>query len=433
MQSFSKYFKPLYAVILADIIGFLLLFFYKQPYDIAAVYTGLVLITLICLTYAFVLKMKMGDGYLFLVVSMLASIGMIILYRLDRYLALKQIVWFSGGIGLFIMCYFAFDRLDIWDRLIHFYWGGSLALFLVTLAFGKNIKGANNWIIIGPFSFQPSELIKVLYVLFLASYLAKPERLDIKGIKIKGLEIKLKGRQDKLMDKGIRPRDMEINIGNRLVFQFASYCYVGFFVLQREFGTALLVFSVFFLFLFLTGSRPLTMLANAGAAVAGGILGYIFLYHIRVRVDVWLNPWKDISNKGYQITQSLFAIGSGGFFGTGLGLGRPDFIPEVQSDFIFAAICEEMGVFGGIAVILLYFIFIYRGFKIALMARQPFHKTVALGITLVFALQTFIILGGVIKLIPMTGITLPFVSYGGSSLVTGFISLGVLQAISAKY
>ena len=162
------------------------------------------------------------------------------------------------------------------------------------------------------------------------------------------------------------------------------------------------------------------------------ILGYKFLYHIQVRVATWLNPWDDISNTGYQITQSLFAIASGGYFGKGIGNGSPGYIPEVHSDFIFSAVCEEMGVFGGAAIILLFFLIAYRCFKIAITAKNPFDKAVCLGLTLMFSVQTFIIVGGVIKMIPLTGITLPFVSYGGTSIVVNFISLGIIQAISAK-
>jgi cell division protein FtsW (lipid II flippase) len=147
---------------------------------------------------------------------------------------------------------------------------------------------------------------------------------------------------------------------------------------------------------------------------------------------MWMNPWADAAGKGYQITQSMFAIGAGGFFGRGIGLGNPNLIPEVKTDFIFSAICEEVGIFGGIAVILLYFILVYRGFKISLYIKDSFKKLVALGITLMFGFQTFIIIGGVIKFIPLTGITLPFISYGGSSLTSGFIALGILQALSKE-
>lgn len=158
----------------------------------------------------------------------------------------------------------------------------------------------------------------------------------------------------------------------------------------------------------------------------------MMLNYVQVRFSSWLNPWADVAGKGYQIAQSLFAIGAGGFWGTGIGMGQPQYIPEVHTDFIFSAICEEMGIFGGIAVILLFFILVYRGIKIALGIKNIFHRTVAIGIALMFGFQAFIIIGGVIKLIPLTGITLPFISYGGSSLTTSFIALGILQGTSSS-
>jgi len=411
MRILPNYFKPLYAVVLINIIGFLLLYFYRKPLENTTIYMGLIVIALICLTYVLIIKMNMGDEYLFLIVSMLISLGVIMLYRLDKELAFKQIVWLTCGIMLFFLSYYAYLKLELWDKLLYCYLGISLVLFLLTFLFGRHIKGANNWIAVGRFSFQPSELIKVLYVLFLASYRNDPDKLRIDNIRLKGIKL---------------------NASSQLIFMAISYCFMAFLALQREFGTALLLFAVYYTFLYVMGSKVPVMLANGAFALVGGWLGYFLCYHKRIRVEVWLNPWKDIANKGYQITQSLFAIGAGGFFGTGLGLGHPDFIPEVHTDFIFSAICEEMGIFGGMAVILLFFIFAYRGFKVSLTVKQPFDKTVALGIAMMFAFQTFIILGGVIKFIPMTGITLPFISYGGSSLTTGFISLGILQAISKK-
>jgi len=412
MKNLYKHFKPIYLVILINIIGFFLLYLYRQPNDQAAVFAGIAVIALICTAYALILKLALGDGYLFLIVSMLVSLGIIMLYRLNKDLAVKQILWLALGTAMFFLCYFIYTRFAKWEMLMYFYLGGSFVLFALTMALAKNIKGAKNWIFIGDFSIQASEIIKVLYVLFTASYYSNSEKLQISGLKLMG-------------------RDICIN--HRLVFIAISYCYIGFLVLQKELGTAFLLFVVFFLFLFISGSSILIMVINACFASAGALLGYLLMSHIKVRVDIWLNPWADISNRGYQIVQSLFAIGAGGFFGTGLGLGRPDLIPEVYSDFIFSAICEEMGIFGGIAVIFLFFIFVYRGVKISLIAKEPFDKNVALGITLMFGLQTFIILGGVTKLIPLTGITLPFISYGGSSLVSGFVALGILQAISNKY
>jgi cell division protein FtsW (lipid II flippase) len=411
MNGFSKPYKPIYGVILVNIIGFALLYFYKKPFEIATIYVGSATIALICAVYLFILYKRLGDEYLFLLVSMLASIGIIMIFRLDRDLGIKQVIWFFAGIVLFLSSYLVFGRITVWNRLTYFYAGLALLLYLLTLVFGSDINGANNWIVISSFYFQPSEVIKILFIFFMASYFTQPEKLNVPDIKIKG---------------------KNYPISNKLVFTLIVYAFIGFLVIQREWGSALLFFIIYFLFLYIYGTGVRMLLFNAAAAIGGGWMGYLFLYHIKVRVDIWLNPWADIADKGYQIAQSLFAIGAGGFFGTGLGLGRPDFIPEVQTDFIFSAICEEMGIFGGIAVILLYFILIYRCFKISLLLKEPFGKSVALGLTLMLGFQTFIILGGVTKFTPLTGITLPFISYGGSSLVSSFISLGILQAMSKK-
>ena len=204
-------------------------------------------------------------------------------------------------------------------------------------------------------------------------------------------------------------------------------------ILQREWGTMALLYMLYIVVLYAFGENRRFLVGNMACAIPVGLFGYFFIYHIKVRVDIWLNPWADASGKGYQILQSLFAIGEGSFTGRGLGLGRPDLIPAVKTDFIFSAICEELGIMSGIAVILLYFILFYRGIKISLNTSERFYKVISLGISVMFGIQTFIIIGGVIKLIPLTGITLPFISYGGSSLVSGFVALGILQAISNKY
>jgi cell division protein FtsW (lipid II flippase) len=190
------------------------------------------------------------------------------------------------------------------------------------------------------------------------------------------------------------------------------------------------MFLVFLTLLYVFGRDLRTFFLNSVLIIPGIIASYVLFYHIRVRVEAWINPWTDITDKGYQISQSLFAIATGGFFGTGIGMGRPDMVPAVTTDFIFSAICEELGIFGGVAVVLLFMLFTYRGIKIILGVKNRFNKILGFGIVVMFGLQTFIIIGGVIKLIPLAGITLPFVSYGGSSLTTSFIALGIMQAIS---
>lgn len=404
-----KYPRPVGMIVLVNIIGFGLLYFYKKPYDHLILVAGLSAILLICLGYLAIRKAKLGDGYLFLISGMLSSIGIIMLYRLDRALGFKQIVWFGIGIAAFFAGYFLYRRYCFWERLTYYYPAMSLLLFVVTLLFGKNINGAKNWIYIGRFSLQPSECIKIIFVFFIASFFKKYEEefKEFAAFRLKKEDLKL------------------------YILMGGAYMHLGLMVIQKEWGTALLLFLVYFMLVYVLINNRLFMLINAAIAALGGIGGVLFVSHIKVRIDTWLNPWKDIAGKGYQITQSLFAIGSGGFFGTGIGLGRPDFIPEVNTDFIFSAVCEEMGIFGGVAIVLLYFILAYRGFKIALNTTEIFNKILALGLTMVFGFQTFIIVGGVIKLIPLTGITLPFISYGGSSLIVSFIGLGILQAISA--
>ncbi|GAE88447.1 cell division protein FtsW [Acetivibrio straminisolvens JCM 21531] len=344
-----------------------------------------------------------------MIVSMLLSVGLMTIYRLNESLGLKQLVWIAVGLGMFFAFYHVYIKVDKWDRFAYVYISLCAALYLVTLILGRNINGAVNWIVIGGFSFQPSELCKILFVFFLAAYFKNPDNL--------------------FLTKYIQDERLRILL-NRALLMLVVYCNIGLLVLQRELGTALLLYSTFLVVLYVFSKDLKMFLINSAFIVPGVILGYFKFYHLRVRVDAWINPWADITDKGYQITQSLFAIASGGFFGTGIGMGRPDMVPAVSTDFIFSAICEEMGIFGGAAVVLLCMLFTYRGIKIVLGLKDRFKKVLGLGIVTMIGLQTFIIIGGVIKLIPLTGITLPFVSYGGSSLVTSFIALGILQVIS---
>jgi len=401
--------QPVVLIVLTDIIAFILLYYYKKPADHYILLTGLLVISLIITTYFIIVKRRLGDEYLFLIVSMLVSMGFAMIYRLDKYMGSRQVVWFAAGIILFFLSYTFFLKIKILEKLMLYYIVVSVLLFGATLVLGQSIKGSTNWIFIGGYSFQPSEVIKIIFVFTLACFFKRSDQVIFGSIRL-GFE--------------------KLGRLYRLAFMSVSFMFMGFLVLQREWGTTLLLFLIYISLLYVLDNNTVFFLINTAAAAAGGVAGALFVNHIKVRIDIWLNPWADIAGKGYQVTQSLFAMGSGGFFGTGIGMGRPDLIPEAGTDFIFAAICEEMGIFGGAAVVLLYFILTYRGIKIALSVKDVFIKTVALGLTCMFGFQTFIIIGGVIKLIPLTGITLPFISYGGSSLTTSFIALGILQAIS---
>ncbi|MDU0895085.1 MAG: FtsW/RodA/SpoVE family cell cycle protein, partial [Anaerococcus sp.] len=221
----------------------------------------------------------------------------------------------------------------------------------------------------------------------------------------------------------------------RYYMNIVIYIFIGFLFLQKDLGTALIFSGLMILAQFVYEKDRVLITINILAMILGSILAYFMFGHVRIRVATWLDPWSDINATGYQITQALFATASGGLFGTGIGLGHPDYIPVAESDFIFSAISEEMGVFMGLAVILLFMILVYRAFKISLIQQDKFFSILAFCIGVLFAFQTFIILGGVLKIIPLTGVTLPFISQGGSSMLSGFILLGCLQycASDIKY
>lgn len=396
-----NYRRPAYLLLLMNLLGFGLLFAANQN-NINIVYIGVGIMALYIIMYSVIVACKMGDKFIVPMACMLITMGIILLCRIRIDFGLRQIVWVAIGICVFFIAYAIYYNVRVWDKMWLLYFIGGTVLFLATLLLGKTVNGSRNWIQLGPVSFQPSELTKILYIMFLACYFSGSWAKPIK-----------------------RATPKFISLG-------ATYLFIGFLVLQRDWGTILVLFSIYLFMIYVYENDVKFLLFNVGIASIVGILGYFFLHHIQVRVSAWLNPWDDISGTGYQITQSLFAIASGGYFGKGIGNGSPNYIPEVHSDFIFSAICEEMGVFGGAAVIILFFLIAYRCFKISIRTTNTYDKALSFGLTVMFAMQTFIIVGGVTKMIPLTGITLPFVSYGGTSIVVSFASLGIIQAISAK-
>ncbi|QXM07359.1 FtsW/RodA/SpoVE family cell cycle protein [Crassaminicella indica] len=397
MKKFFTYRMPQNLIFLMDILAIFLLYFYKDGFDKFILVTGILLTFIIYISNFILIKTSSGDHYIFLIMTMLVSIGIIMIYRINPAFGFKQIYWFGLGIATFFLFYTLTKNIKGWEKWINFYVGLSLILFLSTLIFGTRIKGATNWIKIGGFSFQPAEIIKILFIFFLGAYYSNKEK-----------------------------------IWNLYIFLAIVYAYIGFLFIQRDLGTAMIFYFVFITIFYIFEEDRRWIYYNLAGAVIIGMISYFLVNHVRVRVITWIDPWSYIDNKGYQITQSLFAIASGGFFGTGIGLGHPEFIPEVHTDFIFSAICEEMGIFGGIGIIMIFLILVYRGFKIALRQHNRFLKIIALGMTTMLGFQAFIIIGGVIKMIPLTGVTLPFVSYGGSSLVSSFAALGILQVASEE-
>lgn len=412
----KKRMSPTSLLLLFDIIAFsLALGSNLSELTSKSVFYFMVITAVIFLSNKLIIKLTNGDAYILQIASMLFSIGIVMIYRLDPATGLKQISWFILGLVVFFITLLIFINFKFWHKLSSLYLIACFLLFFVTIILGSRTNGAINWIRIGPFNFQPSELTKILFILFLASYSHNDHPLD---------KINLE-KKDKL--KRWMP------IIKRYFLMLIVYFFIGLFFIQRDLGTAVVFYGVFLIYQLVTNEDIKLIIFNILLALVGAVVAYFLFSHIRIRVATWLNPWADINGTGYQITQALFAIASGGFFGTGVGLGNPDMIPVVTSDFIFAAICEEMGTFTGMAVIMLFLMLIYRGMKIAIEQNQSFYKILAIGISTVFAIQGIIMFGGVLKLIPLTGITIPFVSYGGSSMISSFISLAILQYASLDH
>ena len=404
--------KPLVYILLVVILGGVLIAINGGFGVDTAVLLGAMCLTL-AVVYTLLTLFPLGDSYIFMITAMLGVIGVIMLLRLQTGHGQKQVIWFSVGAALFLVVSIVYRQVKQWNKLNKLYVIGGIGLFLITALFGYTSNGAKSWLIMGGFSFQQSEVIKILFVLTLAGvYTNEYKKPTAKDAKIKMF--------------------LNTNTGRNIMASMVAYLFLMFLILQRDWGTAVVFFAIYITFVVVYGEDIRFILLNGAFALAAGFVGVKFMSHIQIRVQNWLDPFRDVADKGYQITQSLFAIGEGGFSGSGIGAGSPYYIPEVHSDFIFSAICEEMGILGGMAVIMLYFVLVYRAFKIALSTNNEFNKAVAMGLGVMIGVQTFIIIGGVIKLIPLTGITLPFISYGGSSMVATFAALGILQGISAR-
>lgn len=352
-----------------------------------------------------------GDRFLFPIIAVLSSTGLVFLFRLNPAYGMRQIAWLVIGLGAMVLT----SRLLLDFRFLsdykYLYALAGLVALILPIFFGKEQGGAKSWLDFGFFQFQPSEFVKILVVLFLASFLAENRSVLTAGTRSLGW-LSFPGPQE---------------WGPLAVMWGISLLLLIF---QRDLGAALIYFGTFLAMIYVATSRVFYALFGLGLFVAGAAASFYFFDHVRARVEIWLNPWQYIETTGYQVVQSLFAIGSGGVLGAGLGQGYPEFIPAVHTDFIFSAICEELGLMGGAGIILLFMIFVFRGVKVAMNTKDDFAALAASGLTALLGLQAFIIMAGVTKLLPLTGVTLPFMSYGGSSLVANFILLGLLLNIS---
>ena len=361
---------------------------------------------------------KRRDTLLLPFVSLLCGLGIIALWRIDPLLASKQILWMMLGLSLMVVTYFLID--DVRDLGRHKYLAGmgALALLLLTMLFGIVKNGARLWLgVPGLFVFQPTEVAKVLMCIFLAGYVAdRGEMIQAQMGKARRAALPALKYMGPLL----------------LVVVFL----LGFFVLQRDLGAAVLFLGLFVAVSYIATGRKTYALLSILFFQAGMVGAYLISpadSTIHIRFAGWLNPWADPSGRsGYQILQGLFALGSGGLTGTGLGRGFPELIPEAGTDMIFPVIGEELGMLGALALLLLYVMVVIRSFGISLRCRHQFGTLLAACLAIVFGLQTLIITGGVLRLVPLTGITMPFVSYGGTSVVVNFIALGLLLAVSRE-
>ncbi len=354
-----------------------------------------------------------ADPVLLPVAALLTVLGITMIYRLDPKLVLEQWLWVMlGGVSLaaVILAFRHYGQLAQYKYLAALA-GVALLLSPMLPVLGREINGSRLWIRLGSLSFQPAEIAKILIVIFLAAYLAeKREVLATSTRRMAGVWLPNARHFGPLL----------------LMWGISLVILVG----EKDLGSSLLFFGIFLMMVYVATERWAYVFVGVILFLLGAYAAYLLFSHVGTRIDIWLDPWADVAGKGYQIVQSLYAIASGGIGGSGLGMGSPGKIPDVSTDFIFSAIAEETGLVGSLAVIMAYLLFTLRGLRIAAASNDEFGKLLAFGLTGVFGLQTFVIIGGVTRLIPLTGITLPFVSYGGSSIVSNFILLGLMLRIS---
>ena len=354
-----------------------------------------------------------ADPLLLPLAAFLNAIGFVTISRLDPDLARVQAGWTAAGVAAFVLTLLVVHRVRTLERYRYTFLFLGVVALLMPLAprVGKTINGARLWVGIGPMNFQPGEAAKVLLVIFFAAYLVDKRELLASGSRRLGRLL--------LPDpKHLGP----------LMLAWAVSILV--MVRQKDLGSSLLFFAVFASMLYIATERAAYLLVAFLLFVGGAGFAYQLFGHVQDRVSTWIDPWSVSQGKGFQIVQSMFAFGTGGFTGTGLGLGNPQEIPNAATDFVFSAIGEELGLLGTIAVLAAILLFVGAGFRIAVQADRPFPKLFAAGLTTIIGIQSFVIIGGVTRVIPLTGITLPFISYGGSSLVANFVILALLLRIS---
>ena len=376
-------------------------------------FVGVLLALLLCAHVVVRLVARGADGTMLPLAALLHGIGFVMITRLDDELAGLQATWSLVAIAAFVVTLLVVQRATDLARYSWLFFFGGAFLLLLPLApgLGVNINGARIWVSLGPVNFQPGEFAKVALAIFFASYLAERRELIAASTwRIGPLHLP-------------EPRYIAPIV---LAWGFA----VVVMVFQRDLGSSLLFFTLFVVMMWVATERVSYLLIGTVLFAGAAYVSWTQFTHVQTRVDIWLDPWADPLDRGYQIIQSLYGLADGGITGTGLGRGNPGQVPEAQNDFIFSAIGEEWGLLGASAVLMAFVLLVGAGLRTALRTDRTFEKLLAVGLTTIVGIQGFIIIAGVIKVVPLTGITLPFVSYGGSSLVSNYILLALLIRLS---
>jgi cell division protein FtsW (lipid II flippase) len=378
----------------------------------------------------FVIAGRQTDQILLPVVGMLGGLSLLLMERLPQGLAAQriggtlvglaglQLAWLLLGLAA-LAAVALLLRNDGWLRYYRYTWAAvGIVLLLAVFVFGRVVNGARLTLPIGPFGGQPSELLKVILVIFLAAYLADNRVL--------------------LARSSLRLGPLRLPPLPYLLPMLAMWgIAMAVVIVQKDLGAALLYFSVFLALLYVATRRLSYQVLGLALFIVGAAVLYTQFGHVRTRVDIWIDPWSDADGAGYQVIRGLYAFGRGGIVGTGLGAGLPQVgnvlaIPAIHTDFVFAGLAEELGLLGGLAICGLYLVVAERGLRIAARAADEFQALLAAGLTLMVVLQAALIIAGNLKLVPLTGVTLPFISYGGSSMLTNALAVGLLLALSDR-
>lgn len=345
--------------------------------------------------------------------ALLHGVGYVMITRISDRLAGLQATWSIIAVVGFVLTLAIVQRAP---NLARYRWtflvtGIGLLLLPLVPGLGTSVGGARIWVSLGPVNFQPGEFAKVALAIFFASYLADNRQLIAGGTwKVGPFRLP-------------EPRYLFPVAG---AWAFA----VVVMVAEKDLGSSLLFFTLFVVMLWVSTEKATYLVIGALSFAGAALVAWRMFSHVKVRVNTWLDPWSYRNTEGYQLVQALYGIADGGLLGTGLGRGNPQIVPVAESDYIFTSIAEELGLFGASAVLMAFLLLVGAGLRIALRTENAFEKLLAVGLTTTLGVQTFIIVGGVIKLIPLTGVTLPFVSYGGSSLLSNYVVLALLIRLS---